>query len=193
MTSPKLVAAMHETGHALCILALPIWEHLEHLKIYKCGGQWLGQCKLSVEIQMDAIGNVFEFAKNIAGPVAQIEVFPESVDPDLASLMRANGGLLGGLKAALQNSPSLCTNWKTDIADWLAFCTMDECVQLPFQQIEGRITRFFKDDSVRTCLQQLAHQLLDLEFLDRDALRWYQGKIPKMHPHELPSSLAAVI
>src|SRR5262252_6736053 len=100
ITNNKHVVATHEAGHVMAILVTPISDYILNARLFLKGTQWQGEVHMDTSRDRRTVDphNVYELAKGIAGPLAQIHFYPESIPNTLRQLIHECSGLLSAAK-----------------------------------------------------------------------------------------------
>ena len=157
----KHVVAMHEAGHVLVILSTPLREHIVEARIFNKGDEWLGETRLDERDRAKIDPNtVYEFAKNIAGPLAQIRFCEKSIPDQITQLLLSSSGLLEATRLAVEKKIELLSNWQYDLASWTSFCARYPAeFATNFFKVEAAIDKFFQRVKPASVLNELADRL----------------------------------
>src|ERR1051326_6708880 len=109
------IVAMHEAGHALAILLMPIRPHIHRAWAYQNSGRWYGKTEMEPNVwhPLDPYG-VYNFTKALGGPLAQLISYPDSAGPLVENLLSATGTLIEVARKNLHNCLGIETNWWDD-------------------------------------------------------------------------------
>lgn len=171
--SHKDSVAFHEAGHAILVLRSPFRELIEEAKIYCKGGYWSGDVSIRESDLRDAVDptGALEVAKGLAGPLAQMLRYPESVSPQLADYVRSSGSVIKATRFVLRNDPALQGPWWGDLEQWICFCRRNLFVfEASFCAIEEAVSRFLKEPDVIAVMNEISGRLTREEFIGRDEL-----------------------
>jgi len=172
MKQSKDAVATHEAGHAIVILATPLREYVKHARLYRIQDDWFG------DVQMDGRDRakvdpkcVYEVAKGLGGPLAQVQFFPESIPDSLAKLIEESGGVLEAAKRNVREELGIESHWWPDLRSWT--CLWKEKTfegSDDFMTIEEEIDRVFRTAIGARAVAILADQLAREDFLSREQL-----------------------
>ena len=165
---------MHEAGHALMVLATPLRDYIDKVRIFQVGAEWQGeQCMNGCDLDPVDPGRVLEFAKGLAGPLTHLNFYPNSTAPALRQMIQESGGLLRATRAILDNpNLQIQTNWWPDLEAWRILCLT---IKLPdrgkdFLAVETEIQSFLNTPAVRVVLADIQQRLLAHSEINRPEL-----------------------
>ena len=187
MKPEKHVVALHEAGHLLVVLSTPLKQFLESARISDDTGEWAGEVcldrvRLNEEFKSKRLpgGRVFTIANGLAGPLAQIEYYPESIPEELSSLINKNDkSLLFAARRDQKDNLGNCVHWWLDLEEWLADCKRTRVNQdEEYRSIEREIVRVLSDEKARRCISFLKDALLAKHELTGDEIRSFPLDFP---------------
>ena len=187
MKSEKHVVALHEAGHLLVVLSTPLKHFLESARIFEVSEGWAGdvcldRVRLNQEFNSKRLpgGRVFTIANGLAGPLAQIEYYPESIPRELLSLINRNEkSLLFAARLILKDKLGICVHWWPDLRDWILDCKQSRPNQdEEYLSIEREIVRVLSDEKARRSISFLKDALLAKHELTGDELRRFPLDFP---------------
>jgi hypothetical protein len=173
MKATKEVVAAHETGHTIIALATPLRDYVVDARVFFCRehDEWHGEIRFDGRDRKNADPHtVYEFAKSLAGPLAQLHFFPRSSGDDLAELIQESGGLLQAAKRVLKEKRDIHTNWWPDLSGWTDFCKRGYSNSVDFFAVEKALTDFFQNSKTERTLRALTKLFARKEALSRDDL-----------------------
>jgi hypothetical protein len=175
MLISKEVVAKHEAGHALVVLATPLRPYMVEAQIFDSGGEWQGKVRIDADAATAAKVDphcVYDFAKAIAGPLAQIAYHQDSIPSALRDTINQCGGLLLAARYIKTNNVRGCdVQWWPDLKAWLSFIHYHPHFKgADFLDVESGVVGFLKDPSVDQSLHALAQMLTNQEHLGRNEL-----------------------
>lgn len=189
----KTAVATHEAGHLCAILKMPIRKCIVQARIFQEVGAWRGDCLVEQKClaAIDKNG-VYDFAKSIAGPITQIQLFPETIPVAVTNAILVQGGLLSGYWWLYNNSPKTKTNWHSDMETWLRFrkFTPRGFDLNGFYETERQVSQWIANPATRISIKRIADKLIADECLQRDGLLEIDvGAVPDP---KLPASLLQI-
>ncbi len=189
----KEAVATHEAGHALITLNTPLQDYIESVRVFFECDEWRGEHRMSNEdrSKVDPKG-VYEFAKGLGGPMAQIYFYPNSIDAKLSKMIDSSGSLLRAIREIIKKKIPLNDHWLPDLTRWIQFCRAD----LPLKgekylQVENEISRILSSNPGQDFVRNMSNKLntngsLGVEELKKTSVK----KIPKFDfPDDLSSRL----
>lgn len=169
----KAAVATHKAGHAIVILATPIRDYILRARIFRDGEQCRGRVYMDGRdrSKVDPFG-VYEFARGIAGPLAQIHFHPNSIPKSISDLIQNRAGLLHAARDIDTNQiPVDEVQWWPDLQAWIGFSRAFPALSgIDYLQVESGVRDFLKDSSTENAIRALADRLVSEETLERSAL-----------------------
>ena len=162
----KDAVAYHEAGHVaviLCSRLRPLLGSCELLLNDK--DQWEGRAhRTRVSTRAEDPQCVVEFALSIAGALAQLHGYRDSVDQSLVAAFDDTGSLLLAIKAVLKSQPSADFNWHNDFKLWLWLCQNPE-KRRPnsdggYLDVESEVRTFIEDSRTVALLHRITKLLI---------------------------------
>lgn len=169
----KTAVATHEASHLCAILKTPIRECILEARIFQGADGWRGDCRVDSKCLPGIDKNgVYDFAKNIAGPIGQIQLFPDTIPIAIAEAIKIRGGLLSGYWWIYNNLPDTKVNWHSDMATWLKWrkFTPPEFDLHGFYETEKQMWSWIGNPLTRSGIQEIADRLIANEQLGRNQL-----------------------
>jgi hypothetical protein len=81
---------------------LQLRQHILHARLFREGDEWHGDVRLDDKDRNKVDPHtVYEFAKGLAGPLAQLHFYPKSVSAEVEERLEHPHHLLGATKRAL--------------------------------------------------------------------------------------------
>jgi hypothetical protein len=173
MKATKEVVAAHEAGHTIITLATPLRDYVVDARVFFCREheEWRGEIRFDGRDRKTADPHtVYELAKSLAGPLAQLHFFPRSSGDHLAELIKESGGLLEAAKRVLKEDLDIHTNWWPDLVGWTDFCKHGYPNTVDFFAVEEALTSFFQNSKTEETFRALTSLFVRRESLSRDDL-----------------------
>ena len=184
----KYSTAVHEAGHGLVILMTPLREHIQGLVIWCDESGWRGEARLDQRDKDYADPEqVFDFAKSIAGLIAQLHLLPNSISADFRSIVAAEGGVLRAIKAIHANNYDIPLNCYKDFKDWLMVCAITGFQGIDYYKTEEAVFDLFRSVHSRNAIELLASNLVAKHELFADELKKFN--VSCIPPLQLPAQL----
>lgn len=186
MTHTKKSTAMHEAGHLFVALSTSLRKRVLTAKIYLDNESWSGLVAMEPEeIDGSSYGEVLDYAKAFAGPIAQAMFYPDSNPPEVREMIkRYDGSVLQAAQKIEDEKLGYSVGWWGDLKGWFITPPGAKDVLL---KIEDELQRGFRSKEGSLALEHIAELIYDREILNRDDLLLIQTEnFPRLN---FPNSL----
>src|ERR1043166_7187258 len=111
----KHAVAVHEAGHVVVTLMSPFREWIVEASVYRNNDKWLGSTVFLDGRETVDRTAVYEIAKNLAGPVAQLNFDEQSVPSDFLQLVKETGSIAEAAHRCVVENLEIELNWAKDL------------------------------------------------------------------------------
>ena len=185
----KEMVAFHEAAHIAVTLNSCVRERIQSARVFELNGQWFGECVIAYEgTRLSAAEMVASLGVDVAGPLVQLLLHPDTVPTEVREAVEQNKGLLAASWWLLVNKPKVQFNWGLDMNFWLNQRKWNENLALErYYETETVVHRWLADEGTQDALKNIVNLLNTHDALSRDAL--LAINIDGFPPLDLPSYL----